>query len=434
MVKGNGIDVEYFSMKKENVRKRGITRETQRLLWENINMQFEELIQNVEELKNRTDKLYIYGAGFYGKDIYRILKNNAIFISGFLVTDNKECSEIMELPVLTLEKVINENIGIIVAVSPIYKQEIYQYLENKKVDIHKIIDAGKYLYDVAGKSNTRNSMNLEITAIMGCKVNCKYCPQQTLLNKYFENNPNRKVRMTKEDFQKILNNTPKNCGIIFAGMSEIFLNKEGIDFIDMACKQERYVTLFTTLEGADLETVRKLIQLPIKHVTLHVADKQGYANILLTDEYFEKMKVILNATKEDGSAFVDFINAQAEVDTKILELCQNYQIANSLHDRAGNLEGKELTSRKKKISKNEKIYCDYVGEKFDTNVVLPDGTVLLCCMDYGMKHIIGNLYLDKYEDILNGKEMMKIYEAANGLISDDLLCRNCLSARIRNID
>ena len=34
MAKGNGIDLEYFSMKKEKVRKSELTREKQRLLWE----------------------------------------------------------------------------------------------------------------------------------------------------------------------------------------------------------------------------------------------------------------------------------------------------------------------------------------------------------------------------------------------------------------
>ena len=66
----------------------------------------------------------------------------------------------------------------------------------------------------------------------------------------------------------------------------------------------------------------------------------------------------------------------------------------------------------------------------NTNVVLPDGTVLLCSQDYGMEHILGNLYLDTYEDILMGKKMQQIYEAANGSGNLQLLCRKCIAARI----
>jgi hypothetical protein len=34
------------------------------------------------------------------------------------------------------------------------------------------------------------------------------------------------------------------------------------------------------------------------------------------------------------------------------------------------------------------------------NVVLPNGDVSLCCMDYGLKHIIGNIYEQEYDDII----------------------------------
>ena len=41
--------------------------------------------------------------------------------------------------------------------------------------------------------------------------------------------------------------------------------------------------------------------------------------------------------------------------------------------------------------------CD---ETLYHNVVLPNGDVSLCCMDYGLKHILGNLYTQEYNDII----------------------------------
>ena len=34
------------------------------------------------------------------------------------------------------------------------------------------------------------------------------------------------------------------------------------------------------------------------------------------------------------------------------------------------------------------------------NITLPNGDVSLCCMDYGLEHIIGNLLEQDYEDVI----------------------------------
>lgn len=53
---------------------------------------------------------------------------------------------------------------------------------------------------------------------------------------------------------------------------------------------------------------------------------------------------------------------------------------------------------------------------------------MLCCMDYGMKHVLGNLLQQSYEEIINGSEMQRLKCAINGDESIDLLCRGCSSA------
>ena len=39
-------------------------------------------------------------------------------------------------------------------------------------------------------------------------------------------------------------------------------------------------------------------------------------------------------------------------------------------------------------------------EKLYHNVVLPNGDVSLCCMDYGLKHIIGNIFEQSYDEVV----------------------------------
>ncbi len=58
------------------------------------------------------------------------------------------------------------------------------------------------------------------------------------------------------------------------------------------------------------------------------------------------------------------------------------------------------------------------------NVLLPNGDVVLCCMDYGMKHILGNLLSSDYNSLFSSKEFLFVKE---GLKNDslDILCRYC---------
>ena len=39
---------------------------------------------------------------------------------------------------------------------------------------------------------------------MGCRLNCRYCPQNELLKQYKKTENSQKMRMTLEDFCKIL--------------------------------------------------------------------------------------------------------------------------------------------------------------------------------------------------------------------------------------
>ena len=44
-------------------------------------------------------------------------------------------------------------------------------------------------------------------------------------------------------------------------------------------------------------------------------------------------------------------------------------------------------------------YCNR-ALRMNHNVLLPNGDVVLCCMDFGMQHVLGNLKRQSYEEIL----------------------------------
>ncbi|HAJ56357.1 MAG TPA: hypothetical protein DCL35_01145 [Candidatus Omnitrophica bacterium] len=58
------------------------------------------------------------------------------------------------------------------------------------------------------------------------------------------------------------------------------------------------------------------------------------------------------------------------------------------------------------------------------NVLLPNGDVVLCCMDFGMKHVLGNLLVSDYLSLFSGVEFLKV---KGNLKQDygDILCNRC---------
>lgn len=241
---------------------------------------------------------------------------------------------------------------------------------------------------------------LDITTKIGCSVNCKYCPQDVLLKEYYKSNSDRERYLRVDTLIKCMENMPDNAAYQFGGMSEPFLNPNCLELIQAICDRKHTVNLYTTLVGLDEETLYKVMELPIDFVTLHVADARGYAKIPATEEYYRLLEIAVNYKRKNGKPFVNMCNAQAEPDMRVHEICGGkFTISSTLLDRAGNLKGEELVSKRIETGK---ISCGVCGKALNKNELLPDGTLLLCCMDYGMKHVLGNLKEKTYEEIIGG--------------------------------
>lgn len=176
-----------------------------------------------------------------------------------------------------------------------------------------------------------------------------------------------------------------------------------------------------------MEQIEEIVTLPLQFVVLHVADKFKMANIDVTGDYYDKVKLMVNAQKKNGERFVNMCNSQAEPYDEIKQLVQGkYEVFTEMTNRAGNLTDEKLIHNE---IKHGKLACGNQGKELNSNVLLPDGTVVLCCMDYGLKHILGNIYNDSFYEIMNGKTKCCILEGMQGDESIDILCRNCSYAR-----
>lgn len=83
--------------------------------------------------------IYIYGAGAYACDMYRILKTAGINIEGFIQTNAKNNKEYLKEKVYNITDISNENSNILIAVSKKYYYEILNYLITNNYKVINII-------------------------------------------------------------------------------------------------------------------------------------------------------------------------------------------------------------------------------------------------------------------------------------------------------
>lgn len=231
--------------------------------------------------------------------------------------------------------------------------------------------------------------------------------------------------MSLEDYKKCIEHTPEDTIITFSGFAEPFLHPHAVDMIRYAADTGRDIQLFTTLVGLNVDQLKYIKDIPFLFVVLHLPDEEGYANIPVTDEYKETLEYILNL-KNNGRPFIDSANCQGTPDRNILKIIDGrIHIDNrQLVDRAGNLNNVTLLHSERK---NGRIFCKMSSDQTHW-VLLPDGTVTLCCNDFGMQHVLGNLLESTFLEIKEGSAYKNIRRQMLDADDDSLLCRNCLEA------
>lgn len=188
--------------------------------------------------------------------------------------------------------------------------------------------------------------HLEITTYLPCPNKCSYCPQEKLMSKY----KGEKV-LTIANFKKALRNTPKDVQIHFSGFGEGFVNKDCHEMVEIADKEGYVIHVYTTTVGFDVERMSK-----IKFGELHIHD--------------------IGKAKE-----VPYAHVVEKITTPI--------------SRGGNLW---------EIEKKEHPLVCTRSNSFEQNVMLPNGDVYLCCMDWSLKHKLGNIFTTNFNNLKRDKK------------------------------
>lgn len=87
--------------------------------------------KDIIEFAKKYERIFIYGAGEYGKKCKAILDYHDIQIDGFLVSDDVKAEDLAGIPILNMDSFhMGNSDGIIVAVSKKYRKEILENLDN----------------------------------------------------------------------------------------------------------------------------------------------------------------------------------------------------------------------------------------------------------------------------------------------------------------
>jgi organic radical activating enzyme len=251
---------------------------------------------------------------------------------------------------------------------------------------------------------------IEISTVATCAIRCSYCPQDKLGKAY-----HGPKQLTLELFGRCLDNLTPGDAIYFAGFVEPALNPRLTDMIRLCLDRGHRTRLYTTGRGLSVEQAGAIAQMPLDLINLHLPDAQGHLS------HRPETVPVLDALAKGPAVEVMAMDNTPHSDVVHLwnSLTKNM---GQMHDRAGNLDNQHL-SPFVSAHKPGPIRCR-VAPQLDHSVLLPDGRLALCCMDYGLAHIVGELSQKPYSEIIRGKAIAEIRQRQ--LDGRDVLCRRCV--------
>lgn len=271
---------------------------------------------------------------------------------------------------------------------------------------------------------------MELTTMIGCPLMCTFCPQDNLRTEYGD----KTKYMQLDDLKTVLERLPRNTRIDFSGMSEPWANPACTDMLRLTLDMGYRIAIYTTLYGMeDPMEVRKLLEShasQVEVVVLHLPDANG------------NMRGWKNSTTW-LNAFETIVNTQVPCGIGAMTMDRSGVVHEDLqryvrrlpgwvgHTRADSLDTDQIKGQTISITPINGFALTCASTPFfDRNVLLPNGDVVLCCMDYDLKHIIGNLLEQTYEEMMQGEKLAKIIKwNEDPKFNKCSICKSCENVR-----
>jgi len=267
---------------------------------------------------------------------------------------------------------------------------------------------------------------MEINTVIACRVLCDFCPQDLLIKEYSSINNKTNINygspeiMTFETFKTCLDKIPKSVPISFSGYAEPFLNPECYKMIVYAYDSGYSILIFSTLVGLTIKGIDQIKHIPFSVFHVHLPDAEMFAKIAVNSNYLEVLEHLISSNINNLTGMT-----MGTLHPKIKKILKPNIIPDKMGNRAGNLKTIETEFTRK----NGPLVCNRASkssliDRLDENVLLPNGDVTLCCNDYGLKNILGNLTKSSYKSLFQNKNYENIKKKMKS-DNDEIICRNC---------
>lgn len=260
---------------------------------------------------------------------------------------------------------------------------------------------------------------LEVTTVTGCHFNCTFCPQLAFTKNYKEKISDN-TYMSFQLFKTCIDKIPVEIGINFGGMSEPFQNKECTKMVIYAKERGHTIEIFTTMSGLDFDNLNKILN----YLTLannggddkfyvHLPSDNRWEHITVSQDLIDNIKFIINNDYD-----VKFHYHGYNIHKRLRNIAFNHRLNHwPLHNRSVN----ETSMIKKSDTKKGRISCVM---NMEVNSLIPNGDVLLCCQDFGIDYILGNLLKDDLDCLYKSKTFQNVLISLQD-DSIDSICRHC---------
>lgn len=260
-----------------------------------------------------------------------------------------------------------------------------------------------------------------------CNANCVYC-DRTYVGKPHD--------MDFNLYKKIVDSCPYAKVIQVQGVGEPLLYPKIVEAITYAKRRKRIVRFSTNASLLNKDLSLQLLEAGLGEIRFSVDEctKEGYESLrkglkwetvleniknfeMLKEEGGYKTKTILRMTrtKENSRRMPDIIAFWKEIVTPVLTTPERLIPPPSLF-------------KNNMFSSGKPLRCKRVGQHLS---VRSNGTVILCCRDWGSVYSMGNLVKESVLDVYNGKKFCKTRNAIKTGVNYPTLCKYCKAGSTR---
>lgn len=261
--------------------------------------------------------------------------------------------------------------------------------------------------------------SLAITTRVGCRNNCSYCPQSSFIRAYQKLKGD--TNMSFDTFAACIRTVPRDICLSFSGFCEPWLNPECTRMVLHAHKENFKIRVNTTLIGMKPQDIHQLKEVPFIKFVVHLPDDQELTHIKVDESYLQNLQLILQEPPAKLMWKFHHTPSGAQIHPRVREILQEQGARVSyfgLNSRAGKVDPESGY----RVPNHGRVLRPC--QDFHHNILLPNGDVALCHMDWSLKHILGNLLTMDYSGLHSGESFRQLLDSLEKPEAD-ILCRQC---------